>query len=249
MLMGILYTTQTGEVMDKMEVLTQVKDLGSCYKTYGAGTKYDKVTGLFNDSCWFKLLLEGRYGKTVERLVDIINEAEDKLPSDKLSNCFMSFTAESMEEALDDNELRRKLKENYDLTSDIIRLITLCMAITLDAKRPHFDFDRHTTKYTKQFGIKSFPKLEDSESAAFRIIIQIGRYTLLDILQLDFCDDTSWPFSDNLIELMLSKIDNYIITENIVNKMKMTGVKQYKGMNIKQAVYMLLLRDLLKSRE
>ena len=80
---------------------------------------------------------------------------------------------------------------------------------------------------------------------AYRILIQIGRWTLLDILKHDFRDTSNWPFRDSLPELLYEKTSGYTLTDVKTHKLSMIGANGFKGMTLKECVYMSTLRELL----
>ena len=167
----------------------------------------------------------------------------------ELIEYYEQFNLESKEDVMDCHELKMGILTRYELTTTIVKLITLTMAITLDKElkrsRRKFDIVAVSNKYSQLYGLKRPPALASNESMAYRILIQIGRWTLLDILKHDFRDTSNWPFRDNLPELLYEKTSGYTLTDVKMHKLSMIGADEFKGMTLKECVYMSTLRELL----
>lgn len=232
--------------------IAEIKQLAEDLIKYGRGTKFSYLTNTLGRVDNVASILQGSYGDSIDRMVSLHERYIPKsIQSDnrELIEYYGQFNLESKEDVMDCHELKMGILTHYELTTTIVKLITLTMAITLDKElkrsRRKFDIAAVSNKYSQLYGLKRPPVLASNESMAYRILIQIGRWTLLDILKHDFRDTSNWPFRDNLPELLYEKTLGYTLTGVKMHKLSMIGANEFKGITLKECVYMSTLRELL----
>ena len=214
-------------------------------KKYGVGTKYeclieiigsvDKVIGLMNSS----------YGKTIEEVINRLGTiTESKLRAIKID--YNTYNNYSKNREIGIKDIRESLNEP-DISITAIKLITSGIVFGLSDKIQDDDLIKILRNYLYKTNIDiERISFYTAYNQLYEVVRLIGCTKLFTTINFSFKDTNNWPYKDNLVELLIARLDNFKYNSDIESKLRMVGISKYKGLDTNESYLLMVIKDLLE---
>ncbi len=178
-------------------------------------------------------IFKSEFEEAIEKVIDLIDNSGEKLDSSVL--IFARLETYSFEEM----NIWDKIELNHPgISINALKMFTLLLIVWFKKQISDIILDMYT---------RANVEMEDSKSIS-KIIGIIGHGSIARIVDYDPNDKNQWPFNDeSIIDLILRKIQEFDLSENILKKLSLIGVDDYKDIDVEKLELILEVEKILKT--
>ncbi len=252
---GLDMQAESEVVIELKKFEKYIKSKADLNKMYGSNTKYGRAYNCFMNDI-FKLS-ESVNGNNGTLLTTLVNKYENYTDSKVMVILGYSSWMNSIEYI---DKLKLRLPDPNDINSVLlIQYIFQCIS---DDLLSEFGSAMGVENKDRYFNSEDVKQLKEDILNKYgydtygcgitRIIMDANIYKFLlevmpDYSDIKKCYDT-WPFKGSLLELIDSKLNTFNFCNEVLGKMRLMGMVEYKNFEIKEAAAMLLLKQLIKMK-